>query len=446
MAYVPHSDSDIEQMLKQTGASSLDDLFRAIPSEYRLEGELEIPEASSEWEVKSRLLELAGRNGNLISFAGAGSYDHYQAAAVDHLLLRSEWYTAYTPYQPEVSQGTLQAIYEFQTMICELFGMDVANASMYDGGSALAEASLMARAVKRGRDRVVIPASLNPAYRRVLDTYNVGRQDQLTTVPWTKGGTIDLEAASSALEHAAALIVQQPNYYGVIEDLGACARAAHDAGALLVVVANPVPLAVLATPGECGADIVVSEGQALGIAPSLGGPGLGIFATRNEYIRQMPGRIAGATVDGAGRRGYVLTLQTREQQIRREKATSNICTNQGLLALASTVQLAMLGAGGFEKVALRSAEQAHKAFDAVTGLDGYEAMFPESPFFNEFAVKTPQPAAAIVTAIAERGLLAGVPANTLDDDLDDDILLIAATEKRTDREINMLCRYLMEFE
>lgn len=443
MAYVPHSAQDTAAMLETIGVDSIDDLFSSIPEELRLSQPPDIPEAEDEWRVRKHVTDLSRRNRELVCFAGGGFYDHYSPAAVDHILLRSEWYTAYTPYQPEVSQGTLQAVYEFQTMICELFGMEVANASLYDGASACAEATLMAHALAKRRKGIAVPKSLHPHYQRVLRTYTSGQQYPTTVVPYSSDGTLDLEAAASTLKDNAALIVQQPNFLGVIEDLDACAEVAHEAGALLIVAANGLATAILKTPGECGADIVVAEGQGLGIPLSFGGPGLGIFAARKAFIRQMPGRIAGATTDSEGRRGFVLTLQTREQQIRREKATSNICTNQGLMALAATVHLALLGREGLRNLALAAVEKAHRAFDVITSLDGYSPLFADGPFFIEFAVRTPRPAHEIVHEAARRGVLAGIALDRFGTDLGDaNALLIAVTEKRTDEDIELLARTL----
>ncbi|HLU24197.1 MAG TPA: aminomethyl-transferring glycine dehydrogenase subunit GcvPA [Longimicrobiales bacterium] len=447
MSYIPHSDADVRHMLDVIGVGSIEELFAQIPQEYLLDRPLDLPPPLSEWEVARLLSERAAANESLVCFAGGGLYDHYVPAVVDQILRRSEFYTAYTPYQPEVSQGTLQAIYEFQSMICELTGMDAANASMYDGATATAEAMLMSHSVSRGRRRgVVIAGTLHPHYRQVIETYNSGVQLDLRTVGHGPDGTLDLDALRDAVnDDTAAVIVQSPNFYGIIEDWSAAAEIAHAAGALLVAVFDPVSLALLKTPGECGADIAVGEGQGLGNALSFGGPALGLFACRMEFVRQMPGRIAGATVDENGRRGYVLTLQTREQHIRRERATSNICTNHALNALAATVYLAAVGRAGLQRVAETSLRGAHYAFERITALDGFEPLFPGGRFFKEFAVRTPRPARELVARARQHGILAGIPLDRFGGRLGvDDGLLIAVTEKRSRAEIDRLVEVLAD--
>ncbi len=441
MSYVPHSPDDVRRMLDVIGVESVEDLFAQIPQEYRLDRPLDLPPPLSEWETARELTGKAAANEALVCFAGGGIYDHYVPAAVDMILRRSEFYTAYTPYQPEVSQGTLQAIYEFQSLICELTGLDVANASMYDGASATAEAMLMARAVTRGaRNAVAVAGSLHPHYRRVLETYNGSVGLEIRTVPYGEDGRLDQDALRAAVrDDTAAVIVQSPNFFGVIEDWSAAADIAHAAGALLVAVFDPVSLALLRSPGECGADIAVGEGQGLGNAMSVGGPGLGLFACRQQFVRHMPGRIAGATVDQDGRRGFVLTLQTREQHIRREKATSNICTNQALNALAATLCLALVGKQGLRRMAEASLRGAHYAFERLTALDGIEPMFPNGPFFKEFSLRTERPARELVDAARKHGLLAGIALDRFQDVLPvRDGLLVAVTEKRSKEEIDLL--------
>ncbi|MFW6039592.1 MAG: aminomethyl-transferring glycine dehydrogenase subunit GcvPA, partial [Gemmatimonadota bacterium] len=364
MSFVPHSDADRRAMLSKVGVADVEDLYSDIPAGLRLGRDLDVPTALSEWEAVRGVVELAARNAELVSFAGGGMYDHYVPAAVDHIIRRSEFYTAYTPYQPEVAQGTLQVIYEFQTMICELTGMDVANASMYDGPTATAEATVMARSVRR-RDRVFAARSLHPHSRKVTNTYLEGLGNELELIDYGPDGLLDLDALKGALaasdDDVAAVLVQYPNFFGGIESLAPIAEAVHEAGALLVVQADPVLLPVLRSPGALGADVVTAEGQPLGNPPSYGGPVVGLFAASEKLVRKMPGRIVGATVDEEGRRGYVLTLQTREQQIRRERATSNICTNQGLMALAATVYMALVGRSGLRQVAETSIQNAHYA-------------------------------------------------------------------------------------
>ncbi|UCC71798.1 MAG: aminomethyl-transferring glycine dehydrogenase subunit GcvPA [Gemmatimonadota bacterium] len=445
MSFVPHSAADRQEMLRTIGASSEDDLFADIPEKLRLKAPLDLPPALSEWEAVRTLQQLAGESRQLICFAGAGYYDHYVPAVVDHLIRRSEFYTAYTPYQAEVSQGTLQSIYEFQSMVCELMGLDVANASMYDGASAMAEAAVMARAIQKKRDKIVVSITANPHYRQVLATYNLGLQMPVEIAPRTASGLTDPDGLRDLVDDkTAAVIVQSPNFYGLIEDFEGAAGIAHDAGALLIAVVDPVSLALLKSPGECGADIAVAEGQPFGIPLSYGGPVLGLFAARQRHIRQMPGRIVGVTEDVDGERGFVLTLQTREQHIRREKATSNICTNQGLCALAATIYLSTLGRDGLRQVAETSAQIAHYAYDRIVGETELEPMFPDAPFFREFALKTKRPAREIIGRGAERGILAGVALSRFPHIDVDDGLLIALTEKRSKDDVELLLDVLKE--
>ena len=442
MSFIPHSEADRREMLARIGVSDVRELYSDVPAELILDGDLEVPEALSEWEAVRLLTELAEENRSLVCFAGAGQYDHHVPAAADHIVRRSEFYTAYTPYQPEVSQGTLQSIYEFQTMICELTGMDVANASMYDGPSATAEAAVMSRAVTR-RDRVLSATTVHPHYRKVTDTYLRGLGSGLALVPPGTDGLVDLDALGAALaDDVACFIVQYPNFFGCIEDLEPIAEAVHAAGALLVVVTDPVSQALLRTPGELGADIVVAEGQPFGNAPSFGGPVVGLFAARQKLVRKMPGRIVGATVDMEGRRGYVLTLQTREQQIRREKATSNICTNQGLNALAATVHLSLLGKEGLREVAESSVQNAHYAWRKLQDVDGVTPLFPDTPFAREFAVATEENSRSILERGFEAGILAGVSLSRFESLEVPDGLLLAFTEKRNRDEIDRLVELL----
>jgi glycine dehydrogenase subunit 1 len=445
MSFIPHSEADRKEMLRAIGVSSEDELFADIPAKLRLEGPLDMPPALSEWEALRTLQELAADSRQLICFAGAGYYDHHVPAVVDHLIRRSEFYTAYTPYQAEVSQGTLQSIYEFQSMVCELTGLDVANASMYDGASAMAEAAMMARSIQRKRDKIVVSITTNPHYRQVLDTYNLGVQTPVEIAPRAASGVTDLDALAKLVDDAtAAVIIQSPNFYGLLEDLEAAAGIAHDAGALAIAVVDPMSLAILKSPGEAGADIAVAEGQPLGIPLSYGGPVLGLFAARQEYIRQMPGRIVGMTEDLEGKRGFVLTLQTREQHIRREKATSNICTNQGLCALAATIYLSTVGRDGLRRVAEASTQIAHYAYDRIAQETGLEPMFPDSAFFREFALKTKAPARELIGRAAERGVLAGVALSRFPHIDVDDGLLVAFTEKRSKADVELLLEVLKE--
>ncbi len=438
MSFIPHSETDRREMLDRIGVSDVRDLYDDVPEELILEGDLDIPEALSEWEAVRELNRLAGENRSLVCFAGAGQYDHHVPAAVDHLIRRSEFYTAYTPYQPEVSQGTLQVIYEFQTMVCELTGMDVANASMYDGPSAAAEAAVMSRAVTR-RGRVLAARTVHPHYRKVTDTYLRGLGGEFELVQAGPDGLVDLEALSTALnEDTACFLVQYPNFFGCIEELEPITEVVHEAGALLVVAADAVALVLLRSPGELGADIVVAEGQPFGNAPSFGGPVVGLFAARQKLVRKMPGRIVGATVDTEDRRGYVLTLQTREQQIRRAKATSNICTNQGLNALAATIHLSLLGREGLRDVAESSVQNAHYAWRKLQNVDGVTPLFPDTPFAREFAVATRENSRSILERGFEAGILAGVSLSRFASLEAPDGLLLAFTEKRSREEIDRL--------
>ena len=442
MSFIPHSDADREQMMERIGISDIRELYDDVPAELILEGDIDIPEALSEWEAVRELTGLSEGNRSLVCFAGAGQYDHHVPAAVDHIVRRSEFYTAYTPYQPEVSQGTLQSIYEFQTMVCELTGMDVANASMYDGPSAAAEAAVMSRAVTR-RDRVLAATSLHPHYRKVTETYLHGQGSELTGVAVGPDGLVDLDALARALDDdTACFIVQYPNFFGCIEELEPIAEAVHGAGALLVVATDPVALPLLRTPGELGADIVVAEGQPFGNALSFGGPVVGLFAARQKLVRKMPGRIVGATEDMEGRRGYVLTLQTREQQIRREKATSNICTNQGLNALAATIHLSLLGRSGLRQVAETSLQNAHYAWRRMQEVDGIEPLYPDTPFVREFAVTTRENSRAILERGFAAGILAGVSLSRFPALGAPDGLVLAFTEKRSRAEIDRLVELL----
>ena len=443
MSFVPHSDADQREMLAKVGVSDIGELYSDVPTELLLGRDLDVPEALSEWEAMRRVTELAGRNTDLVCFAGGGMYDHYVPAAVDHIIRRSEFYTAYTPYQPEVAQGTLQVIYEFQTMICELTGMDVANASMYDGPTATAEAAVMARAVTR-RSRVLAARSLHPHSRKVTITYLEGLGSKLELLPYGSDGRLDMKALRSVLDDdTAAVIVGYPNFFGGIEDLEPIAEAVQAAGALLVVAADPVMLAVLKSPGACGADIVVAEGQPLGNGPSFGGPVVGLFAATRKLVRKMPGRIVGGTVDMEGRRGYVLTLQTREQQIRREKATSNICTNQGLMALATTVYLSLVGKSGLRQVAETSIQNAHYARRRLIDA-GVELIFPDAPVGREFAVRTRDNSQVVLDRGVQAGILAGVSLSRFRSLEVGDGLLLAFTEKRTRDEIDGLVDLLAE--
>jgi glycine dehydrogenase subunit 1 len=436
MRYLPNTAQDQRAMLDVIGAGSIEDLLVKIPPKARLSRPLALPPALAESDLVRHLSALAARNADAdryVCFAGGGAYDHYVPSPIQHLVSRGEFFTAYTPYQPEASQGTLRTIYEYQTMIAELTGMDVANASIYDGASSLAEAVLMAHAIT-GRRRIVLAGGVNPLYRRVVATYCSGPGLALRDVA-VADGVLDAGAAAKAVgDETAALVIQSPNFYGCLEDIAAAADLAHRAGALLVVVSDPVNLGVLEAPGKLGADIVVGEGQGLGVPLSYGGPYLGVFAAKQDFVRRLPGRIVGATVDADGRRGFVLTLQTREQHIRRAKATSNICTNVALCALMATIYIATLGRQGLVKVGELCAAKAHYAADRLTRIPGVSLAFG-APFFKEFTLTLPKAPDRVVARLAKEGILAGVPLKTLDRQRAH-CLLVAVTEKRTRDEID----------
>jgi glycine dehydrogenase subunit 1 len=446
VTYIPNTDADRAAMLDTIGISSIDQLFADIPSAARAK-ELDLPEPLSEMEAVRVMRELSAQNGDLTRYAcflGAGAYRHFIPSIVGHVIGRSEFYTAYTPYQPEVSQGTLQTIYEYQSMLTELTGMDAANASMYEGASALAEAVIMSLVVT-GRRRVVVARSLHPQYRDVARTYSEGRDVQFEEIGSSLEGQFDgrltPDAARAALnDQTAALVVQQPNFLGSIEDLRGLADAAHAVGALLVVAINPVALALLESPGAAGADIVVGEGQPLGIPLAYGGPWLGIFAARDKYVRQMPGRIVGMTTDVDGRRGFVLTLQTREQHIRRERATSNICTNVALCALASTVYMSAVGKQGLRQVANLCLQKAHYLAEQVAALPGF-TVANTAPFFHEVVVRCPGSVETLQTRLVEQGILAGYALGRDYPELED-ALLLCCTEANTRDEIDRLVEAL----
>ena len=436
MRYIPNTAAQRTAMLRTIGVAEIEALLDRIPGKARLGRDLAIPAALAEGDLVAHVCGLAERNahaGEYLSFLGGGAYDHYVPSVINHLLLRSEFFTAYTPYQPEASQGTLRSIYEYQTMICELTGMDVTNASLYDGGSALAEAALMAHGVTE-REEIVVSGAASPLARRVVATYCAGPRLPVRTVPWADGVT-DLDALRKAVsDRTAAVMVQYPNFFGCLEDLDAAARLAHERGALLVVSVDPVALAVLRPPGEAGADIVVGEGQGLGSPTTGGGPYLGLFACRKELVRRMPGRLVGATVDRKGRRGFVLTLQTREQHIRREKATSNICTNVALVALGATIYLALMGKEGLRQVASLSTAKAHYAAETLGKVPGVSRRFG-TPFFKEFVLRVPKPPERVLRALRKRKILGGVPLGQFDRTLRDG-LLVAVTENRSRAEID----------
>ncbi|MFN3817027.1 aminomethyl-transferring glycine dehydrogenase subunit GcvPA [Brevundimonas sp.] len=444
MRYLPLTPDDRAAMLAAIGAKSVDDLFVDVPEAARRDGFVDLPRVMGELEVERSLKRMAGKNtvaGDAPFFCGAGAYRHHVPATVDHIIQRSEFLTSYTPYQPEIAQGTLQYLYEFQTQVANLTGMAVANASLYDGSTAMAEGVLMATRVTR-RNKAVISGGVHPHYVSATETvvHAVGVETQALDP------AIDAEDAVIAAIDAdtACVVVQTPNVFGTATDVTKIAEAAQAAGALLIVVVTEVvSLGLLKSPGEMGADIVAAEGQSIGNALNFGGPYIGLFATRDKLVRQMPGRLCGETADAEGRRGFVLTLSTREQHIRRDKATSNICTNSGLCSLAFTIHMSLLGETGLRRMALLNHEKALATRDAVASVPGVEVLTPR--FFNEFAVKLPRNAAEVVDLLAERGVLAGVPYGRLNPGAGfDDVLLIAATETTTDDDIQSLKTALAE--
>jgi glycine dehydrogenase subunit 1 len=439
--FIPNTDADLAEMLSAIGVRSFDDLLSPIPESIRTASTLDLPAQLSEYEALSLLRQKAKENlTDAVCFLGAGMYDRIIPAAVDAVIHRSEFTTAYTPYQPEVSQGTLQAIYEFQTMVCELFGMDVANASVYDGASALTEAILLATA-HTGRTKVVFAGPVHPFYRSAFASITVGLGLESIEAAFDDGGA-DADAVSPLVTNeTACIVVQQPNFYGIVEDIAPLAEIAHKAGALLVVSADPVALALLEAPGRQGSDVVVGEGQPLGIPLSFGGPALGLFAVREDLKRRLPGRLVGRTLDTRGQQAFVLTLQTREQHIRREKATSNICSNQNLMAVAATVYLTLMGPQGLRAVAETSLQNAHYAADRIAGLGTYSRVHAR-PFFDEFVVRCPRPARETVDRLLKKGILAGVDMAQFGGDPSH--LMIAVTEKRTKAEIDALVAALGE--
>ena len=441
MRYTPHTPAEIDAMLAAIGAESIDELFADVPRAQRFP-RLDLPDGLSEQEVAALFRDLAQRNGstdNHSCFLGAGAYHHYTPALIPHLLFRSELYTAYTPYQPEVSQGTLQTIFEFQTMVARLFGMEVANASMYDGSTALAEAALMAARLRRGRGTIAVSEAVHPEYREVLATYLSGIGLRITTIPFdrTTGRTEPRTVTGALDDDTAAVLVQYPNFLGVIEPVAELSELAHAAGTLSVVSADPIAMAVLRPPGELGADIATAEGQPLGIPLFYGGPYVGLLATSMRNVRQMPGRLAGVAYDGQGRRGFVLTLKPREQDIRREKATSNICTNEALIATAVTIYLAALGPAGLRAVADHCYHRSHYLADRLGELAAMPPRFA-APFFRECVVRAPVPPAELNRRLWQReGIIGGLDLARFDLGLDG-CWLLTATELNSRAAIDRL--------
>ncbi|PYS20744.1 MAG: aminomethyl-transferring glycine dehydrogenase subunit GcvPA [Acidobacteria bacterium] len=440
MRYIPNSPDERADMLKQIGVASIENLFDSIPKELRLSDHLNVPAAMSELELLKRFREMGARNKSArrINFLGGGAYSHYVPTIVDHLISRSEFFTAYTPYQPEISQGTLQSIFEFQTLVCQLTGMDIANASMYDGSTAMAEAVLMAERITK-RSKVIVSSAVHPQYLEVAQTYVQHAGINLHEAPYcAEFGTTLTDSFSALDESTAAIVVQSPNFFGCIEDVAALAERAHSVGALLIVtVTEAMSLGLLKSPGACGADIVVAEAQSFGVPLSFGGPYVGLFATRDKYARQIPGRLVGEAYDKNGRRGFVLTLATREQHIRREKATSNICTNEGLIALAATIYLETMGRRGVQEAARQCAQKAHYAAREIATLDGFSLPY-SGPFFNEFIVRAPVEASSLLDRLAqEKGIDGGIALSRFESTREYDFL-VCVTETNTREQIDLL--------
>ncbi len=447
MRYIPNSPEEREEMLKIVGLSSMEQLFDSIPADIILREPLKTPAALSEIELLARFEALAAHNAaaRRPSFLGAGAYAHYSPTIVDSLIQRSEFFTAYTPYQPEISQGTLQAIFEFQTLVCQLTGLDVANASMYDGSTSVAEAVLMAERVTR-RNRVLVSSAVHPEYLQVAETYVRHAGIELLRADFdAETGRTTLDGGAKLLDESiAAVVVQSPNFFGCVEDLKALADKTHAVGALLVVaITESVSLGLLKSPGECGADIVIAEGQSFGVPLSFGGPYLGLFATREKYARQLPGRLVGVAYDKQGRRGFVLTLATREQHIRREKATSNICTNEGLIALAATIYMTTMGRRGLQEVAWQCAQKARYAARRIAAIENFSLPY-SAPVFNEFAVRAPLAADKLLRRLAsERNITGGLALSRYMPDRPNDFL-VCVTELNRRSEIDALVAGIKE--
>lgn len=444
MPYLYNTADDQAEMLSAIGAGSIDELFASIPDELRLKRPLEIPRALGELELEQHLRELAGRNlhaGNGVSFLGGGSYDHFVPAAVDTIGLRSEFYTSYTPYQAEVAQGNLQAMFEYQSMITRLTGLDVSNSSLYDGGSATAEAVLMAVDVTRRTGRVVMAESVHPEYRQTVTTYLANLGVEVVTIG-TPEGIVDVaELTAEVNDQTACVVLQHPNFFGALEDAETIAQVAHDAGALMIGVFDPISLGLLKRPGDWGADIAVAEGQSLGTPVSYGGPVLGILACKDKLIRRLPGRVVGETTDRRGNPCYTLTMQTREQHIRREKSTSNVCTNQALFALRATVYLSLVGPGGLRDVANLCLQKSRYLADKLDATSRFELVF-NAPTFKEFVVRDKEGAVeALVADAAKEGYLAGIPLGSWYPNLAD-CMLVCVTEKRTKAQMDALVEVL----
>ncbi|MFP4527194.1 MAG: aminomethyl-transferring glycine dehydrogenase subunit GcvPA [Candidatus Kapaibacterium sp.] len=445
MAYIPNTDAERDEMLRKIGVGNFEELINTIPEAVRLKKPLDLPERVSEFEIIKILEDYASQNitaNTHTCFMGGGAYDHFTPTIVQSVLERPEFKTAYTPYQAEVSQGTLQAMYEFQSMICALTGMEVANASLYDGGSAVAEACLMAHNQNK-KTKILLAGKLNPFYRQVVDTICTAKDLEFDEIVG-EDGTCDLDALRNAVgDDTCAVVVQHPNAYGNLEDVHEIEKIVHSQkNAFYIASVDPISLGMLTPPGEYNADIVVGEGQPLGIPMNFGGPYLGLFACKQKYVRKIPGRLSGITQDADGKRGFVLTLQTREQQIKRERATSNICTNQGLIMLAATVYMAAMGKEGIREVAEQSFNRAHYLAEKISEIPGFKIAI-DKPFFCEFLVETPVPAKEIIEKLSQKGILAGIDTSRFEDCKKG--LLVAATEKRTREEMDRFAEELKQF-
>jgi len=444
MPYTYHTDEERREMLDALGLKSEDELFTQIPEALRLDEPLAIGAGLTEYDTVRHFQEMAGRNSpavSMTSFLGGGMYDHIVPSVIKHLAGRSEFYTAYTPYQAEVSQGTLQVIFEYQSLISRLTGLPVANASMYDGATAFAESALMAAKVTR-RNRFIYSTNINPRFVGVLKTYATAQDLELTSIPYSGSGDLDEDALLKELgDDVAAVLIQTPNYFGVLEAPWKIREAITDAGALLVTAVDPCSLSIFQSPGDYGADIAVGEGQVLGNDMSFGGPLLGFMACGQKFVRSLPGRLVSETTDVDGKRAFTLTLQTREQHIRREKATSNICTNQGLLALKSTIYMAILGETGFHELGKICHARAHELASMIEACPGYLLPF-DAPYFREFVVRCPVDAATVVAEARKAGILAGIPVSKFYGEGAKSDLLVAVTEKRTTADFEAFCQIL----
>lgn len=443
MDYIPNTDANLGAMLREIGVASFDELVAAIPASLR-QFKMELPLAMSEPELQLELGAMAAHNkplDALTSFLGAGAYEHFIPSAIDHLVSRGELYTAYTPYQAEASQGTLQLLYEYQSLICRLTGMDISNASLYDGGSAVGESAYLALNAQPKRSRIVVSSALHPEYRQILRTYTAGMEVEIVELP-TRDGVTDLDAlAAAANDNTAAALLQSPNFFGCIEPMQRAGELIHPKGAWLVAVVNPLSLGVLRPPGEYGADLAIGEGQPLGIPVGYGGPYVGFLTSSRQLVHKISGRIVGRSVDTEGREAFCLTLQAREQHIRREKATSNICTNQSLMALRAAIFLALLGKRGMREIAELNLRRSHQAAEAISRVPGFALKFPRAPFFNEFIVTCPVSAQTVCDRLERDGILAGVPLGRFYTGMERE-LLVCVTETKSTANIDHLVESL----